>query len=602
MHMPEFICEANRKHNNNKTKSNEWPLLLMKQHDVSLKLVPGNTKEYFAISHVWKPNKNSETKDMSPRPHGAKWKCEESPPGKMHSIASAIMRIEKIDTVALWIDSICINQSNEEQKGKEVFKMGEIYKNSRATYVLFAENKSANNAFLMHKMIKENGSKYCKWEKNLQIKFLEYLSIMCSDKWFTRCWTLQEVILSKNVYIINQKDDLVDLKRLLQYGGEIIGHLREEKYHDKIYIKYQREAERHNALQLYGYKEKGSAAYSMHLMKNRKCERLEDIVYSLRDILKYGSKINVNYEENYQNAMNRLVSIAAEHSDISFLFLPCKYLENPSYIPQLTDDFTNEIEHTVTENKEIKNIEITNEGLLVPGWVIGKVINPVKKKPWEEMDYIQYKHAKEEEVISSEVAKIKQCFNIKEKDHVFKYGIGVIESQWDTKKNKHNFNKEYTTLDDLRKGFGTKLWNFIVKVELKNGINSNLSSGNCLLCNQLVDTETGISVRQCHGSHEVLLDNKYCAVQAFSNSINPIKKNDVVIDIKARSWEGYPVFLIARDAGNCRYKRVGFFRQSTLVIGGSLYDSEPDKILFIKETSHSIQNNIVPIYRMPTTV
>jgi hypothetical protein len=48
---------------------------------------------------------------------------------------TCIMRHSKADSILLWVDQICIDQRNGQEKGQQVKTMDQIYSNSRHTYI-----------------------------------------------------------------------------------------------------------------------------------------------------------------------------------------------------------------------------------------------------------------------------------------------------------------------------------------------------------------------------------------------------------------------------------------------------------------------------------
>lgn len=579
---PSYLCKATKGAEVGCVGGCKWPLSLT-DREVDLELVPGCVGEYITVSHVWSPE--GQLGENVPfanfRPRRCSWDCKEYPSGKMKSIANAILRIEREGTVRLWIDSICINQGDNLGKGKEVSKMGKIYENSKYTYALFSNELLALKARDLHNIIERYeklGHECCKWESSDQMGFLRLLSEMCKDTWFSRCWTLQETLLSKKLFVIVHGHYLVDLKKVLKYGGGLIDCVKRDVYKSTVH-RYQTEAEYYSNLQLCGYKERGHLVYVIHLMKNRNCERPEDIVYSMKEILHYGAEIDVVYgnsHEGYQHSMNRLVEVAVKHNDISFLFVRSAYQERESYIPTIApaNSFLSGLEHVVTHNEEILGTRIDNKVLVVQGWKVGKVVGHAKKPwPWRRACAINSHMDREDSNTDfmydiqsgAEYIKSSLGFNTEDDDTNFGYGIGVLESEYNDTDREERIIGE-NTIEDLRGGMGTRVWDLIVKVEMYNGVNSQLSKKNCLICRQKVGTKRARSTRENHDGHLLYCKRGHAFLQAFGC----IQGECIVVDIRARNWQGYPAFLVLRDVGNGTYNRAGVTRSSCLIAGGVL--------------------------------
>ena len=117
----------------------------------------------------------------------------------------------------LWIDTICINQKNPEEKTIQVQRMANIYsKCSRLIIWLGEEDRSTEYAMKMLECLDEvvdqawnaSGANWPSLEKlqefglpaRLDRRWL-CLQTLLHNKWFTRTWILQEVSLATNPWI-----------------------------------------------------------------------------------------------------------------------------------------------------------------------------------------------------------------------------------------------------------------------------------------------------------------------------------------------------------------------------------------------------------------
>jgi len=138
--------------------------------------------------------------------------------------------------VMLWIDALCINQRDNQEKNVQVSMMKEVYSNGRKTYVwLGLDNIWTSLAFQEMEMrarwIREQGSTVAdkvgwrQWQKrhmalgdnniNLIARImgrLDYLSranrSILYRPWFSRCWVIQEIATSKSITVICGKYQL----------------------------------------------------------------------------------------------------------------------------------------------------------------------------------------------------------------------------------------------------------------------------------------------------------------------------------------------------------------------------------------------------------
>jgi hypothetical protein len=115
--------------------------------------------------------------------------------------------------ILLWIDSICIDQSNADEKGHQVHRMSLIY--SRAHQVIawlgepvqdVSKAFSLLNAFelLLPRISVEGGCIHQVWtafDQFFDTANLKALGNLFALPWFTRLWVLQEVILARSLQL-----------------------------------------------------------------------------------------------------------------------------------------------------------------------------------------------------------------------------------------------------------------------------------------------------------------------------------------------------------------------------------------------------------------
>ena len=116
----------------------------------------------------------------------------------------------------IWIDRICINQDDAEERASQVLLMGSIYRGCRQTLVwLGREDPNTKKAFECARYIHENnlGRRETPWETLAQFRSpavsftslsdsLRYLAKLTYRPWFERAWTFQEVILPSTVSLV----------------------------------------------------------------------------------------------------------------------------------------------------------------------------------------------------------------------------------------------------------------------------------------------------------------------------------------------------------------------------------------------------------------
>ena len=126
------------------------------------------------------------------------------------------------ETHCLWLDSVCIDQENEAEKGPQVYMMDAVYTRAKAVRIWVGPDEGfAGRAMsCATKLAEEHGSHLktyasrSKWmpppcfledveisastlERIVQLASSEDLVALCTRDWFTRLWIIQEVALAK---------------------------------------------------------------------------------------------------------------------------------------------------------------------------------------------------------------------------------------------------------------------------------------------------------------------------------------------------------------------------------------------------------------------
>lgn len=164
------------------------------------------------------------------------------------SLGDALRRFRHTEnTLAFWADAICIDQSNDTEKGHQVKRMGSVYQNARRVVAWLGHDTDgiAEEAIkLVHEAttyLRQQMKQYGGW-KNFP-KFKEPYAI-CNDKqkwtkvlrlitlpWFERVWVIQEAGLAKTCTLMwDQHEisivDVIEFTFWVSYRadfGELIG-------------------------------------------------------------------------------------------------------------------------------------------------------------------------------------------------------------------------------------------------------------------------------------------------------------------------------------------------------------------------------------------
>ncbi|PMD30282.1 HET-domain-containing protein [Hyaloscypha variabilis F] len=139
-------------------------------------------EHYTALSYVW--GDTNDTTFISVEGHRLQVT-------KNLECALRYLRDEK-RVLHVWADGVCINQQDNDEKGKQVQQMGEIYEIAHHTVIFLGECDAATKAVLIEMLAcHENGIAYPKAEEGRLI-----LKRILARPWFYRIWILQELVMS----------------------------------------------------------------------------------------------------------------------------------------------------------------------------------------------------------------------------------------------------------------------------------------------------------------------------------------------------------------------------------------------------------------------
>ncbi|KAH8669473.1 heterokaryon incompatibility protein-domain-containing protein [Tricladium varicosporioides] len=173
-----------------------------------------------------------------------------------------------------WVDTCCINKSNYTELSEAINSMFRWYQNAVKCYVYLSDVSTRGNT-------KESLSRSL-WEPELR-----------QSRWFTRAWTLQELIAPRSVEFFSQEDERLGDKRSLELLLHEITGIPVEVFQGKPLIKLTIEER-------------------MLWAAKRTAKRKEDEAYSLLGI--FDLHMPLIYGEGRENAFIRLEREISEHS------------------------------------------------------------------------------------------------------------------------------------------------------------------------------------------------------------------------------------------------------------------------------------------------
>lgn len=219
-----------------------------------------NIPPYAILSHTWRTDGEEVTfKDLSEG--AAKSKAGYT------KIRFCGEQATSDDLYYFWVDTCCIDKSSSAELQEAINSMFRWYRDATRCYVYLEDVSVGDRA------------------QNSQISQSSWESAFRASRWFTRGWTLQELLAPTSVEFFSQEGKRLGDKKLL-----------ERQIHEITSI----DVEALQGSPLSGF----SVATRFSWTEKRKTTRQEDAAYSLLGI--FGIRMSLIYGEGREDAINRL--------------------------------------------------------------------------------------------------------------------------------------------------------------------------------------------------------------------------------------------------------------------------------------------------------
>jgi hypothetical protein len=126
------------------------------------------------------------------------------------NLEAALRHMRVTVSVNLWIDAICINQADPGERGQQIQLMREIYSQAKKVLVWLGKEQDDSSLALrtMHRLVLDHLKGGAKHEPTLDaINRLDdsaanAIKHLFQRSWWSRLWTVQEVVLAKEIEVI----------------------------------------------------------------------------------------------------------------------------------------------------------------------------------------------------------------------------------------------------------------------------------------------------------------------------------------------------------------------------------------------------------------
>ncbi|OCK79122.1 HET-domain-containing protein [Lepidopterella palustris CBS 459.81] len=326
---------------------------------------------------------------------------------------------------ALWIDALCINQKDNEEKSHQVQMMGEIFRQADGVVVWLGQEDGTSasalsvirqitlpdlwgryRAYLRRKKTKVDQTRTMKEEANLldeeteilaeldsrldhngQVAGLDAFRLLVDRPWFERVWVLQEVAMSKDALVMCGPETIPWIR--LDRAHRLISFLRRRKLDHKMGYAL-KEVENRLWLicnvwfDLHHFQKKRSLWYLVGNLSRLKASNPRDLVYALLGLAADAEQlqITIDYSKTVNDVFIEVATLLLRSHGLKLLSHCLLTLEErhrpsrPSWIPDWSSSEEVGLTLRVLQNvvqKGQKESELTeSENTVATCWSLSK--------------------------------------------------------------------------------------------------------------------------------------------------------------------------------------------------------------------------------------
>ena len=216
----------------------------------------------------------------------------------------------------IWIDAICIDQANYEERNHQVAFMSNIYRSAKMVIVwLGLSDRHASSLYDLSSSLTNASDCLCRQEtdfdgewtdRQIAKRYLSLLQDLGSSKYWSRVWILQELILALELAVLTPNGPVPLKVVLYRLVDEFV---REFRYLYDL-VKHMRLDE----LGLGRFDHKYSIQDAIRLTQHRECEVPRDRIYSVTSFVEWADHLGVDYQISDEQVLWRTVRLASSRS------------------------------------------------------------------------------------------------------------------------------------------------------------------------------------------------------------------------------------------------------------------------------------------------
>ncbi|KAI1462665.1 HET-domain-containing protein [Annulohypoxylon moriforme] len=182
---------------------------------------------YDALSYTWGPTTQHEAKDGMNAERNHVMICNEKELSITDNLFNCLMQLRDNGYYRdLWVDAICINQDDQDERSEQVSIMADVYHSAECVIVWLGA--ADDTTMLAHELVKRwdglsNGDLLPINSQACKNKYWEALISLFERTWFTRVWVVQELVLARETLVLCggykfDWDKMVSISKFLAEG------------------------------------------------------------------------------------------------------------------------------------------------------------------------------------------------------------------------------------------------------------------------------------------------------------------------------------------------------------------------------------------------
>lgn len=317
--------------------------------------------DYHALSYAWSDEVSNQILPQEITVDG-----ERLTVGPNLAAALKSRRERGLGNIPIWVDAICINQNDINEKSHQILKMRQIYAQAQLVTVwLGPERENSKKAFQMIRKISQQRENSGEWIQNSLLtrkNSTEWRALyhMLRRSWWRRIWIIQEMVAAKDAVVFCGPDQL-DTSSI---SGCLDVLIKQQRIQRPLLLKQESLVLEYGTFSLAGTYfhrepwENDSLLRTLYKTGPASCSDSRDKIYAILNLASDSSEIvphpdyNISIAETYKQATIKIIQNSNRLDILSLSGLPVYErtldIELPSWVPDFCHRVTSTINSSIS--------------------------------------------------------------------------------------------------------------------------------------------------------------------------------------------------------------------------------------------------------------